>query len=199
VFGSRWRAFGSSALHVGGVSDGRDGVQWTVAYDPRDGRQSVGINLEGMQYDDWPVARLIERERKELTLPALVKSNSGLRTIDVLWRRDYWQALSRPEIVERDIAPTPIPLGKLTPDTWHAALTEAFACLNGRRSHRGRAKQTVTLANGSQIEGDVSPHLTFTSSAPDRVEWEPFLREAKQQMLPLHDWTSRRAAKPIRF
>jgi len=22
----------------------------------------LGVNLEGMQYDDWPVARLIERE-----------------------------------------------------------------------------------------------------------------------------------------
>jgi len=31
-------------------------------YRPGDGFVWLGVNLEGMQYDDWPVARLIERE-----------------------------------------------------------------------------------------------------------------------------------------
>jgi hypothetical protein len=199
VFGSRWRAFGSQALQVGGFSDGREGVQWNVAYDPRDGRQTVGVNLEGMQYDDWPVARLIERELKTRSLPGVISRNSGLNDVELLWRRDYWQANSRPEIQERDIAPTPISLGALTDEQWQACLMEARDCLDGRRKRRGRAVQKVTLPNGDQIDGKVSPHLTFTYTAPEQTEWEALFRAARTRMQPVYDWTFQRAAQPIAF
>ncbi|MYA44598.1 MAG: hypothetical protein F4Z31_22965 [Gemmatimonadetes bacterium] len=45
-----------------GLSDGNEGVQWNAGYRPGDGFVWLGLNLEGMQYDDWPVARLLERE-----------------------------------------------------------------------------------------------------------------------------------------
>ena len=38
-----------------------DGVQRNAGYRPGDGFVWLGVNLEGMRYDDWPVARLIER------------------------------------------------------------------------------------------------------------------------------------------
>jgi hypothetical protein len=199
VFGSRWRAFGTQALQVGGFSDGKEGVQWNVAFDPRDGRQWVGVNLEGMQYDDWPVARLIERELKTRSLLDVVHANAGLTDVTLLWRRDYWQANSRPEIQERDISPTPIKLGDLTESEWQASLTEARDCLDGRRKRRGRAVQTVTLANGEQVQGNVSPHLTFTYTASERTEWESLFRDARARMQPLYDWTYKRAAQPISF
>jgi len=44
-----------------GTSDGNEGVQWNSSYRPGDGFVWLGVNLEGMGYDDWPVARRIER------------------------------------------------------------------------------------------------------------------------------------------
>ncbi|MCY3547004.1 MAG: hypothetical protein OXH49_08990 [Gemmatimonadetes bacterium] len=42
---------------------GRDDfVQWHTECRPGDGFVWLAVNLEGMQYGDWPVARLIERE-----------------------------------------------------------------------------------------------------------------------------------------
>jgi hypothetical protein len=199
VFGSRVRAFGTAATHVGGVSDGREGVQWRVAYDPRDGRQWVGVDLEGREYDAWPIARLILRELREISLPTVIRRNQSLRDVGLLWRRDYGQGVNRPLIQERDIAPTPIDLGDLTEPDWHAALVTARDCLNGQRKRLGRATQTVTLANGETVEGKVSPHLTFRYVAPERTEWESFLRDAKARLQPVYDWTVRRAAKPIQF
>ena len=39
---------------------------WAAMMTPRpcygDGFVRLGVNLEGMRYDDWPVARLIERD-----------------------------------------------------------------------------------------------------------------------------------------
>jgi len=116
VFGPRWRPFGSAALRLGGLSDGAEGVQWNVAYDPRDGRRWVGVNLEGTQPDDWPVVRLLERERRDPELLDLVQDDRALHPVVLVWRRDYWQATSRPFIQERNIAPTPIALGDLTED-----------------------------------------------------------------------------------
>jgi hypothetical protein len=199
VFGSRVRAFGHATTHIGGVSDGREGVQWKVAYDPRDGRQWVAVGLEGKEYDDWPISRLILKELREISLPGLIRKNPALGDVSLLWRRDYGQGVNRPIIQERDIAPTPINLADLTDAGWHEALSAARDCLNGQRKRLGRATQKVTLPNGETVEGKVSPHLTFRYIAPERTEWESFFREAKARMQPVYDWTVQRAGKPIRF
>lgn len=39
-----------------------DRVQWSAGFRPGDGFVWLGVNVEGMRYDDWPVSRLIERE-----------------------------------------------------------------------------------------------------------------------------------------
>ena len=62
VFGCRGREFGSPSRGVLGISDGNEGVPMERRVLPRDGAVWLGINLEGMKYDDWPVARLIKRE-----------------------------------------------------------------------------------------------------------------------------------------
>lgn len=170
VFGSGPEPFGNQATHIGGWSNGSKGVQWNAAFDPRDGRQWVGVNLEGMVYNDWPVARLIERELAEPTLLGLVAKTDGLEGVTVLWRRDYWQAQSRPEIQERNIAPTPIALSALTEAEWRSALEEALGCLDRGRKRRGRAVQTVTLPSGDRVEDEVSPHLTFEYHAAERTD-----------------------------
>ena len=62
IIGCRERDFGSPSRGVLGISDGNEGVQWNAGYRPGDGFVWLGVNLEGVQYDDGPVARLIERE-----------------------------------------------------------------------------------------------------------------------------------------
>ena len=62
IFGCCGRDFGHPSRSVLGISDGNEGVQWKAGHRPGDGFVWLGVNLEGMQYDDWPVARLIERE-----------------------------------------------------------------------------------------------------------------------------------------
>ena len=199
VFGSRYESFGSPSLQAGGLSDGKKGVQWHVGYDPRDETRFAGVNLEGMQYDGWPVARLIERELRDPTLIELVEGEEVLADVNLQWQRDFWQKQARPEIVERYISPTPLVLSKLTADGWREALTGAAACLDSKRRRRGRATQTVTLTSGEQVTGEVSPHLIFRLTSEGDGSWEEFFRDVRTRMQPLHAWAVRRSTDPVSF
>jgi hypothetical protein len=150
-----------------------------------------------MQYDDWPIARLIEQELRDPSLPKLVRDQPQLRPVVLVWERDCWQATSRPDIQEKGIAY--VQLGDLDDPQWKDMLEEARACLDPRRRYRGRATQLVTLPDGTQVEREVSPHLMFRYMDPERVEWEDLCREGKACMQPLHDWAVRRARQPVRF
>lgn len=191
VFGEAVRPFGNRARRIGGLSDGNEGVQWNVGYDPRDGSCWAGVNLEGMEYVDWPVARLIRRELESPTLPALIRKLGATDPIEVRWKRDYWQAASRPEIEERWIAPTPILASRLTGDQWHNALQEAAGCLGTWTG--GRTMRDVTLAkSGVRVTGPVSPHLTIAFPSTKPASWLNFLTEARLRLQPFYDWTIER-------
>ena len=88
IFQCRGRDFGSPSRGVLGISDGNEGVQWNAGYYPRDGAVWLGVNLEGMKYDDWPVARLVERK---ISLPLLLTR--------------YRPQVARPDKVEMDVSP----------------------------------------------------------------------------------------------
>jgi hypothetical protein len=194
VFGPRVRAFGKQSTWIGGLSDGHDGVQWNAGYDPRDGRRWVGVNLEGMQYDGWPIARLIRCEMRSAQLPEIASALGHAGDIEILWLRDYWQASARPSIKERFIHPTPIQLRRLTPALWHEALLGALTCLDQKRGYLGRATQRVTLVPSMRvIDGPVSPHLTIEYQAAGHVSWREFLYEGKQRLTPVYDWATRAA------
>ncbi len=166
VFGCRGREFGSLSRGVLGISDGNEGVQWNAGYYPRDGAVWLGVNLEGMKYDDWPVARLIEREiSRPLLLTRYRRKVARPDKVTVLWARDAWQCSARRRIKEANLAPTPIALDRLDGQGWADALGGARECLDPRRQHRGRRKVPVTLLPSKQhhwerqVEMDVSPHL----------------------------------------
>jgi hypothetical protein len=111
----------------------------------------------------------------------------------------YWEANARPEILERFIGSTAYPLDQLTEQSWRAALEEAADCLDGRRRHRGRGVQTVTLlASGDRIQAEISPHLTFEYQGTGQ-EWEAFFRDGRRCLEPLHDWTTKGAQLSVRF
>ena len=126
----------------------------------------MGVNLEGMKYDDWPVPRLIERElSRPLLLTRYRRQVARPDKVTVRWARDAWQYSARPRIKEANLAPTPIMLDRLDSQGWAAALRGARECLDPRKRHRGRRKIPVTLLpskrdpRGRQVEMYVSPHL----------------------------------------
>ena len=166
VFGCRGREFGSLSRGVLGISDANEGVQWNAGYYPRDGAVWLGVNLEGMKYDDWPVARLIERESsRPLLLTRYRRKVARPDKVTVVWARDAWQVSARPRIKEANLAPTPIALDQLNGEGWAEALRGATECLDPRKQLRGRSKVPVTLFPSKrhpgerQVEMYVSPHL----------------------------------------
>ena len=68
--------FGSDALGTPGLSDGNAGVQWNTWIDRRAGVAYVAVNLEGKEYNGWPIGRLI---RRELEMPKLFATIARLQ------------------------------------------------------------------------------------------------------------------------
>ena len=191
------RRFGSPSLGVLGISDGVEGVQWNAGC-RRDGTAWLGVNLEGMQYDNWPVARLIEREISHpLLLSAYRPRVARPEMVRVGWTRDAWQYPGRVSIKEADLEPTPIALNQLDGDGWARALRLARECLDPKRHHRGRRRANVTLVHtGCTVERWVSPHLQFKNRLADSSP-RPFQR-AKENLEVLHEFATHQA-RPVRY
>ena len=193
VFGCPGRDFGSPSRGVEGISDDNQGVQWNAGYHLRDGAAWLGVNLEGMKYDDWPVARLIERE---LSRPLLLDRYRGKVArpdeVTVRWTRDAWQVQARPRIRERYLGPTPLALDRLDGQGWAEALREAQDCLNPERHHRGRWMVPVTLlASGRRVVMPVTPHLAFETRLATISLYE--MRRARDNLEALHEFVGRRS------
>ncbi|WNC72504.1 hypothetical protein RGQ13_00595 [Thalassotalea psychrophila] len=155
------RPFGQKASVLSGFSDDSKGVQWNVVVNSETGIVSLGVNLEGMKYKNWPITNLLIRESKQSKLLNLVNTESS-NEIRVNMTRDAWQAASRPLIAERNISPQGLMLSELTSTIWSDILNESLGCLNKREGYKGRGKQVVTrIKSGDTKEMEVSPHLGF--------------------------------------
>ena len=198
LFASEGRRFGSRSLGVLGISDGCEGVQWNVAYHERDDTAKLGVNLEGMAYDGWPIARLIERE---ITHPLLLSEYRDRvprpEMVTVRWWRDAWQISSRVPIKESRLSPTPIALDQLDADGWAHALRQARECLDSERGYRGRRRTKVTLRRSNRIvERWVSPHLQFTVRFAENSTRS--LRRAKDDLEVLREFAVRQTRPRVR-
>lgn len=192
-------SFGSGSIGWMGVHDGVQGVQWNAWYSQPEQTAWMGVNLEGMLYDGWPVARLIERE---LSRPLLLTQQYGSKVtrpweVRVSWRRDAWQGSVRVKIQEAEIPPTPIQLDELRSESWARALNEAKQCLDPRRNHRGRRRTQVTLIpSGEPAMKYVTPHLQFMTPfdclAPKA---DQAMRRVKANLDPLHDFATHQAER----
>ena len=185
--------FGSPSLQLSGMCDGTRGVQWSAWIEWHGARQMAyaGVNLEGMVYDGWPVARLIERELEQPWVLAVCDDVPEPHRVEVLWYRDAWQVQARPPIREKFIAGSPRLLHALTADSWAAMLREAYDCLDPARGHRGRATQVVTTSSGARRTYEVSPHLqirqAFWPRTPgSRTGWREGLDAAMANLRPIH-------------
>jgi hypothetical protein len=201
VVGPNPRPFGSRSMGTSGVSDGAEGVQWNAWFDVRGQQAYVGVNLEGKEYDGWPVARLIERELRRPELPQVIAALHDTASVELHWWRDCWQVAARPRILEAEIPPTPIHLDRLTPEAWRTALNEAQGCLDPLRGFRGRGRQMVTLAaSGRREEKAVSPHLHFRRrlwrSAPfSLIQRTSVMGQAKTALEPLYEFVAERSVR----
>lgn len=187
------RPFGQLNKPYFGISDGRDGVQWNLAIYPNEGKARVGVNLEGMEYRDWPIATLIKAELKVPALLRLVPHLRAPQDITLRFTRDAWQVTSRPNILEKNLGGREFRLSELTEDLWHTILTEGIDCLNKDRSYRGRGRQAVTVVrkagpDANSTDMPVSPHLTiWTPIDPSRDSIED-LSSAIEHLKPVHEW-----------
>ena len=199
LFGATCKTFGSPSLGGLGICDAALGVQWSAGIALADGSATLGVNLEGMQYDGWPVARLIESELRAPRLPDMASGLPQAGQITLHWGRDCWQAAGRLKIRERSIAPTPMTLDRLTPEAWTVALREAHECLDPSRAYRGRARQVITMAgSGVRAEKEVSPHLSLTVALRTRQGgdgWREAMEAASLVLTPIYEWASEQASR----
>lgn len=191
VFGVNPRPFGQKSSPLCGFSDDAKGVQWNVALNIKNGASFLGVNLEGMKYRDWPIARLLLKEKKEPSLPEL-SSISDSDCIYVYFHRDAWQCASRPEIKEKELSGSGTLLSKLDSNIWLNMVDEALTCLDKDQNYLGRTIQIVTLAKSDQQEEkEVSPHLNIRTplwSTPplDSNEVVSLIQSAKKRLIPVY-------------
>ena len=198
VFRVSGRPFGLPHGRYEGVSDNAQGVQWNAGLDRERGTAWLGVNLEGMAYDGWPIARLIERELDHPTLPDLCSKLHDAAMVMTSWNRDAWQAAARLPIAEIQLGDTPTTLDKLDPDKWRTILLDAYGCLDPDKHHRGRAKQTVTLRSG-KVEKWVSPRLHFSwvlwrSVPQSQDEAEALVRRGREALEPVYQFVRGRSS-----
>ena len=186
------RPFGQKNFSKKGFSDNCNGVQWNTSIDRDTGVATLGVNLEGMKYQDWPIARFLIREKSESKIPGL-STQAGADEVYVGLYRDAWQAAARLIIEERFIIGNDILLSDLNSELWSDMIDEALLCLNSENDFRGRKTQSVTIKKtGKVVEKEVSPHLNvYTNlwdSPPDDIEDITNIFEAAyNRLLPVYE------------
>ena len=193
------RSFGQPNKPRFGMSNNAQGVQWNIALHKDNEAIHLGVNLEGMKYNEWPITNLILKELNSPTINKLANEIASPEEVIVRMRRDAWQANSRPDIKKGLIGEKEHPLIELSNERWLTILKEALSCLSAEQDHRGRAKQMVTLEKkpkkGPQVrEMEVSPHLTIWTEVNPLGDISANLKQAFRTLKPVHEWMSVKSA-----
>lgn len=199
VIGCKGRPFGQLSRPSFGISDGVEGVQWNLAINTERDEIRFGVNLEGMAYEGWPIARFLKRELAEPKLFEITASSKGVENVYLNLTRDAWQVTSRPMIIEENIGGKDTPISKISAEIWVEMLEEALDCLNAESGHRGRSQQTVTLRkppkNGPRERVmPVSPHLTIWTPVSSSDAEEAEIETVRNRLLPIYKWVKRQSA-----
>ena len=198
LLGIKGRPFGQLNKPVFGMSDGNDGVQWNIAIFTDSDKVTLGVNLEGMAYCDWPIAKLLLSESRMQSFSDMKKQLSNPDRVTVRFMRDAWQVTSRPYIVEQYIGGKEFAMSEIGDDLWLSLLNEAMGCLDETKGYRGRKLQEVTLVNkqrnGEQIRKlQVSPHLNVWTSVSFDGDLTENLRKAIEILLPVYEWMKKQS------
>jgi hypothetical protein len=141
------RPWGQVSRSTFGLSDDAKGVQWNIGVDRESNQASLGVNLEGMAYVDWPIRAFILSELRRPTLDSLKATAACPDHLELSFARDAWQMASRPRIAERYIGGRRFKLSEIDNELWTklrskrgAALTKArvSAAEPSRSSHARR-------------------------------------------------------------
>ena len=196
VFDVEPRSFDLKTSTYRGYSDNNNGVQWNIIVNRNTGAVSLGVNLEGMKYKNWPITNLLLAEQENMTLLELTNIDEA-KNINFKMTRDAWQAAARPEIAERFITPENFKLSNLSKPQWSSIIEESLACLDESSGYRKRGSQTVYLTKSKPPKNKkmpTSPHLSFhlqvsTNEPKDINEFIASLKHAKSVLMPLYKFT----------
>ena len=136
ILGIKGRPFGQLNKPFFGMSDGNEGVQWNIVINTAPKETLIGINLEGMEYSNWPITNFI---LTELAKPGINELKSKLQHPEIIFikfLRDAWQVQSRPLIIEQYINGKETPISEMGSELWTSTLTEALACLNENKNQK---------------------------------------------------------------
>lgn len=165
LLGVKGKPFGQLNQPFFGMSDGNDGVQWSLSINHETEKAQLGVNLEGLKYNNWPITTFIQKELRSPSIEVIKSEVERPDNVFVRFVRDAWQGASRPLIEEKHLIGSELPLVNINESIWYDMLNEALSCLSKENNYRGRAKQTVTiiLKSGKRESRmmDVSPHLTI--------------------------------------
>ncbi len=190
------RPFGQLNTPSFGMSDGNEGVQWNLSVYTDTRTIRLGVNLEGMKYDNWPISTFIRSEMKDPKIGEIRATLNHPEKVFISFTRDAWQVTARPIIVEKYLGGKECTFAEIDSDQWVLTLTEALACLSKGANYHGRAKQTVTLAekpkNGEQVRiMNVSPHLTIWSPISLDGDLRENIKNEIAELQPVFDWVKR--------
>ncbi len=187
------RPFGQLNMPWFGMSDDNFGTQWNLALTAESNEAHLGVNLEGLKYDDWPIAKLLLSEQNHPSLENLKSQVNDPDGIFIRLVRDAWQGPSRPEIKEQFIGGGMVSLAETDNRKWLQMVREALDCLDSTKSYRGRTKQLVTRVK-QPMKGDrrrlmdVSPHLTVLCKVGLGEGFEDDFKRKLREMEPVYNW-----------
>ena len=199
ILGIKGRPFGQLNKPFFGMSDGNEGVQWNIVINTDPQEILVGVNLEGMEYSNWPITNFI---LTELATPGINELKSKLQHPEIIFikfMRDAWQVQSRPHIIEEYINGKETPMSEMGSELWTSTLAEALACLNENKQYRGRGKQEVTLANPPK-NGEitqtmwVTPHLHISTPIDTSNNVIGSLEAGISRLKPVYEWVAKGSA-----
>ncbi|MCZ6503593.1 MAG: hypothetical protein O6945_13895 [Gammaproteobacteria bacterium] len=195
MFSVEGSSFGSGLYGSFGFHEPIEGVQWNVFMNTDTHAVYLSVNLEGMKYEDWPIARFLEHELATNGFIDLKSQIEQPEQAHAYMKRDAWQMAARPRILEGLVGDKSHSIESLETDTWQEIVSEAYDCLNGP-NHRGRATQSVTVvSSGERREMPVSPHFGVSvmlwKVAPPNLNLAAESIKAKKAMLqPIYDYVS---------
>lgn len=198
IIGIKGRPFGQLNKPFFGMSDDNKGVQWNIVINTEPQEIRVGVNLEGMEYSNWPITNFILSELKKPAIHDLKYKLEHPEIIFIKFMRDAWQVQSRPHIIEEYINGKEIPMSEMGAELWNSTLIEALSCLNKNKQYRGRGKQEVTLASppNSKIKKTmwVSPHLHISTPIDTNGNIINNLDAGIKRLKPVYDWVNQGSA-----
>jgi hypothetical protein len=179
-----------------GSHDDASGVQWHVSVDRSDLARWLAVNLEGLAYKDWPIARFITREMESPELPLLASQVDDANLVFVHLTRDAWSGPRTRVAVEQWSLLPRRALSLLTATVWQRAVGAARGCLAAPGGGRGTATLT-RVKNHLRDEFEVSPHLNVgvvLQARGTQLERLRELQKAQAQLQPIYEFFVRRCS-----